>query len=101
MPLARQSPQARNHIPERAHVSWFLLHPQNVLCVLVPLQFPEVAVSVWPCCAMPDTVGCDVSVGGVGWTTAVGEDVAGMLPPAFDAVTTTTSVPPTSALATE
>ena len=50
--------------------------------------------------AMPDTVGCEVTAGGVGWTVAVGDEVAATLPPAFVAVTRTTSVPPTSALRT-
>ena len=67
---------------------------------MVPLQLPDVAVSVWPSCAMPDTVGCEVTAGGVGWTVAVGDDVAATLPPAFVAVTRTASVPPTSALST-
>jgi hypothetical protein len=65
----------------------------------VPLQVPDVAVSVWPSCAMPDTVGGEETEGGTGWTTAEGEDVADTLPPAFDAVTRTASVSPTSALA--
>jgi hypothetical protein len=71
----------------------------NVIGV-VPLQLPLVAMSVWPSWGVPDTVGGEVSAGGVGWTTGVGDDVAGALPALFDAVTTTSSVPATSALAT-
>jgi hypothetical protein len=48
---------------------------------------------------MPDAVGGEETEGGTGWTTVVGEAVADTVPPAFDAVTRTASVSPTSALA--
>ena len=54
---------------------------------------------VWPCCAVPDTVGGDVFDGGVAaaWTTAVAAESAVELPPLFEAVTCTRNVEPTSA----
>jgi hypothetical protein len=50
---------------------------------------------------MPDTIGSADTAGGVAWTIAVWEEGALALPAAFDAWTTTVSVPPTSALTTE
>ena len=69
---------------------------------LVPLQLPVVAVSAWPCCAVPEIVGSDVFVGeaAAAVTTAVCAEVAVAEPVEFDAVTTIRTVLPTSAAAT-
>jgi hypothetical protein len=65
---------------------------------VLPVQVPVVALSVWPFWGVPVTIGDEVSAGGTAWTGAVGEEVACWLPPALDAVTSTSSVPPTSAV---
>src|SRR5919204_4010672 len=62
----------------------------------VPLQIPVEAVSVPASSGGPPTVGASVSDGATGATTAVRALVAGVLPAAFDAVTTTRNVDPTS-----
>ena len=69
---------------------------------VVPDHVPGDAVSVWPCCAVPDTVGGDVFAGAVALaaTTAVWAESAVALPAEFEAVTWTRSVEPTSAEAT-
>ena len=67
---------------------------------VVPVQAPGAAVSVWPSCASPDTVGSVATAGGTAWTIAVWEEGALALPTAFDAWTTTVIVPPESALMT-
>src|SRR5262245_40030417 len=62
-----------------------------------PLQVPVLALSTWPSCAVPDTTGGDTFAGGAaGTTTPVAADTALAEPPAFDAVTTTRTVNPTS-----
>jgi hypothetical protein len=64
-------------------------------------------LSVWPSWAVPDTVGDEVTAGGVGWTTRrvrlasttrVRREDARAEPPAFLAVTVTRSVVPMSRL---
>jgi hypothetical protein len=55
------------------------------------------AVNVSPCCAVPDTVGAlEFTGAGSAVTVEVFADVAGVDPPAFVAVTTTSTVSPTS-----
>jgi hypothetical protein len=67
----------------------------NVIGV-VPVQVPFVALSVCPSTGVPDTVGEEVSAGGVAWTTAVVVEVAFALPAVLVAVTVASSVLPTS-----
>ena len=62
------------------------------------LQDPLLAVSVWPCCAVPLIVGNEVFAGGGGFTVCVLLDVAEPDPPSLVAVTTTSIVSPTSEL---
>ena len=53
------------------------------------VQEPLDAVSVWPCCAVPEIAGKTVFAGGNGATTPVCCDVAATDPPLLVAVTTT------------
>ena len=65
----------------------------------LPDHVPCDAVSVLPCVAVPEIVGAAVLVGTAGGgplTTAVAAEVAEALPPPFVAVTTTSTVCPTS-----
>jgi hypothetical protein len=55
----------------------------------VPVQVPVVAVSVWPCCAVPEIVGIAVLTGGVAVTLEVWLLVAGTVAAEFVASTTT------------
>ena len=64
-----------------------------------PLQVPVVALSTRPSCAVPDTTGADTLTGAAaGITVAVATEDALADPPAFDAVTKTRTVEPTSVL---
>jgi hypothetical protein len=74
---------------------------------VVPAQAPVVAVSVWPSWAVPDTVGYEVTAGGMGRTTRrvpranttrVRWEAARPEPAAFLALTVTRSVMPMSRL---
>jgi hypothetical protein len=51
---------------------------------------------VSPCCAVPEIAGAAELLGGSGVTTAVADEGAVALPPEFVAVTTTSTVWPTS-----
>jgi hypothetical protein len=62
----------------------------------VPDHVPLDAVKACPSCADPDTVGTAVWAGAAARTTAVGAELAELEPAPFDAVTTTTTVDPTS-----
>ena len=63
----------------------------------MPDHAPVDAVSVCPCCAAPEVTGGAVFVGGIPATTGVGADSAVLEPAPFVAITSTTSVDPTSA----
>jgi hypothetical protein len=56
----------------------------------LPVHVPLLVVNLLPCCAVPPTAGSAVLDGGDGGpaTTPVWAEVAGVEPPAFDAVTT-------------
>src|SRR5436309_16049851 len=61
------------------------------------VHVPWPSVSVWPCWAVPEIVGGAVLAGAAGSTTAVWAELAGWLePPAFEAVSCTLMVCPTS-----
>jgi hypothetical protein len=84
------SPQPLPLVSHRRH--WYPYESGRV-----PDQVPTAALSVWPSWTVPEIVGGDVFAGGMAATTAVCTDVAPAAPPAFDAVTTTRIVEPTSA----
>jgi hypothetical protein len=69
----------------------------------VPDQAPGSAVNVSPSCAVPEIVGTEVFAGGDGaaCTTSVAAEEAVAAPAAFDAVTVTRMVEPTSAAVSE
>ena len=86
-PIVAQSDpsEAPPSAPQRTH--WYA----NVIG-LAPAQVPAPAVSVCPCCAVPEIVGSAVFLAGpvpVGdaWTVAVGFEAAVVLPELFFAVT--------------
>jgi hypothetical protein len=92
-------------VGERAHEPfWQRCHAYRKLDE-VGLHEPLDTVSVWPACAVPEIVGRAVFVYpddpdvGEG-TTAVGAEVATVLPNLFLAVTATCRLSPTSALLT-
>jgi hypothetical protein len=62
----------------------------------VPDHAPVVALSVCPACDDPEIDGTLESAGATACTTAVGAELAELEPAPFDAVTTTSSVEPTS-----
>ncbi len=72
-------------------------HCRSNAIVGVPVQVPVAAVSTWPSRAVPEIDGSTVFTGGAGATTAEAAEVADVEPAPFVAVTTTRSVPPTSA----
>jgi hypothetical protein len=61
-----------------------------------PVQVPFEAVSVWPCCGVPEIVGAAVFASATALTAEVWLLVAEALPPEFVAVTTTRIVLPMS-----
>ena len=62
----------------------------------MPVQWPASAPSGWPAVAGPGSVGGAVLTGGAA-TTAIGAETLDVAPAALVAVTTTRTVPPTSA----
>jgi hypothetical protein len=84
--MSVQAPPAESH---RRH--WYAYESGGV-----PDQPPALAVNVCPACAVPEILGKVVFAGGAAATTAVGAEVADV-ENAFDAVTTTRRVEPTSA----
>jgi hypothetical protein len=74
-----------------------LSHWKRKLSEGLSVHAPFASVSVWPGWAIPEIAGGDVLVGAGGVTTAVGAEVAVLLPVVSVAVSTTTIVCPTSA----
>ena len=62
----------------------------------LPAQVPLEAVTVWPCCGVPEIDGNAMLTGGATRIVPVGADVAAVDPPALAAVTMTRRVLPTS-----
>jgi hypothetical protein len=80
------------HVAPKQRSHWSLTD------VGVFVQIPCVTFNVWPCSAIPEIAGSDVLAGmGGGVTTAVGAEVAVLLPVKSVAVSTTSIACPTSA----
>ena len=75
-------------------------HWRAYVIVGVPVHVPVVLVRLWPSRGVPETAGSTVFTGAAGATSADAGDVASTEPAAFVAVTTTRSVPSTSAAVT-